>query len=256
MTDSERLRIVVLTSRRAPGLGELLEGSGGEDAPYRIVGLLASEPEASALELARERGLPAVVHDVDAFTEERGGSRSDLAFRPEYDRATVRLLGEFRPDALLFCGYLLIATEPLLAAYRGRILNVHDADLRLRDDSGGPRYPGLRSTLDALASGEPETRSTIHLVTEMVDGGLPLAVSRAYPASAMVAHARRRDDHRMLRACAFAQREWMMGDCWGELMDRGLRLLAAGIGRGRWSPARGTVVDLAKGRVAGAGGRP
>lgn len=221
------LRVAVLTSRRAPGLDELLRRSRRGGARYRIVGVIASEPGGEGLAAARRRDVPARLHPVASFTRRRGGRRSDLALRPAYDRATLELLAPLRPDALMFCGYLLIASEPLLGAYPGRILNVHDADLRLRDDRGGPRYPGLRATLDALRAGEPETRSTVHLVTETVDGGLPLAVSRPYPVPAEAESARRRGDRSGLRACAYRQREWMMDDCWGPLMDRGLRTLAA-----------------------------
>jgi len=79
----------VLTSRRAPGLGDLVEAADRPGAAFEIVALLASHAGSDALAQARSAGIPARLHDAAAFCAERGSKVGDLSVRPEYDRATL-----------------------------------------------------------------------------------------------------------------------------------------------------------------------
>jgi folate-dependent phosphoribosylglycinamide formyltransferase PurN len=54
---------------------------------------------------------------------------------------------------------------------------VHPADLRVRAPDGRRLLVGAHAVRDAIAAGRKETRSTVHLVTEDVDGGPILVVS-------------------------------------------------------------------------------
>jgi folate-dependent phosphoribosylglycinamide formyltransferase PurN len=220
------LRVAVLTSRRAPGLDYLLEEDAGRGPLYRIVAGVTSDPESEAFPALRRAGIPALCHDLGAFCTAWGGKRSDLALRREYDAGTVRRLGFYRPDLIVLCGYLHIVTEPLLAAYPGRAINLHDADLTVLGGDGLPRFRGLHSTYDALAAGQAETRSTAHLVTAEIDRGPPLVRSWGFPSHPLVRDARRWGDDRILKAYAYAQREWMMRAAWGPLLSRAIRVFA------------------------------
>jgi len=153
---------------------------------------------------------------------------SDRSVRPEYDRETAAILEAHGPDLVQMCGYLLVASPVLLGAFPDRILNLHDADGRLRDREGRPRYPGLHATRDAILAGEAETRTTLHLVTEELDAGPELLVSGPYPVHSMVAVLRRRGADDVVRAYAYAHRGWMMETAWGPLMARAVALFAAG----------------------------
>jgi folate-dependent phosphoribosylglycinamide formyltransferase PurN len=239
------LRVAVLTSRRAPGLDYLLEHDGARGPLYRIVAGIASDPESDALSTWHRAGVPALCHDLAAFCTAWGGKRSDLAVRREYDAGTARRLRSYRPDLVVLCGYLQIVTEPLLAAFPDRMVNLHDADLTLLGGDGRPLFRGLHSTYDALAAGRAETRSTVHLVTAQVDQGPPLVRSWGFPSHPLVEDARRWGADRILRAYAFAQREWMMRAAWGPLLARAIRLFALDQVRllngrvaiaGRWGP--------------------
>lgn len=239
------LRVAVLTSRRAPGLDDLLEHDGVRGPLFRIVAGVASDPESEALPAWHRAGVPALCHDLGAFCAAWGGKRSDLAVRREYDAGTARRLGSYRPDLIVLCGYLHIVTEPLLAAFPGMIINLHDADLTVLGGDGRPRFRGLHSTYDALAAGRAETRSTVHLVTAEVDQGPPLVRSWGFPSHPLVQDARRWGADRILKAYAYAQREWMMQAAWGPLLARAIRLFALDQVRllngraaiaGRWGP--------------------
>ena len=136
--------------------------------------------------------------------------------RRDYDAGTVEILRAFGVELVILLGYRYILTDVMLAAFPGRILNIHDSDLRER------RYVGLHSTRDAILAGETETRSTLHVVTEDVDGGPIISVSRAYPVAPFVHEAAAAGHLDIVKAYAYAQREWMMRDCWAELLAEAL----------------------------------
>lgn len=221
------LRVVLLCSRRAPGLPELLTLM-TRGAAWRLAAVITSDPECQDLPLLDRAGIPAVVHNIRAFYRARGGLLGDLGLRPEYDARTAELLGAFRPDLVVLCGYLHIVTAPLLAAYPGRIINIHDSDLALRDAEGRSKYRGLRSTRDAIFAGESETRSTVHVVTETVDVGPVILRSEAFPTHPLADDARRWGATDVLRAYAYAQREWMMRASWGRLLAQAIQRFARG----------------------------
>lgn len=222
------LRVGVLTSARAPGLERLLVRSGEADAPYRVVAVVGSDDEGGGLEAAREAGVPTAVHDPEIFCAERGETTGDAGARRAFDRELVRTLRRHGVESVMMCGYLWIATDELLGAFPDAVFNIHDADLTIRDADGEPRYRGLRSTRDAVAAGEPETRTTVHLATERVDVGPPLLLSPAFPVHPLAEDARNWGADDLLSAYAYAQRGWMMRSCWGPMLDRTLELFARG----------------------------
>ena len=216
----------MLTSRRAPGLSWLLEQDPQRGRRYDLVVGMSSDARCEELPRLRAAGVPALSYDLGTFCGARGGKRGDLALRREYDARTIPFLKGYRPDLIVLCGYLHIVTEPLLAAFPDRVINLHDADLTVIGGDGLPRFRGLHSTYDALAAGRAETRSTVHLVTAEVDQGPPLVRSWAFPSHPLVQDARGWGADRILKAYAYAQREWMMGAAWGPLLARAIGLFA------------------------------
>ncbi len=220
------LRVAVLTSRRAPGLSYLIEHDPERGRLYDIVVGVASEPESEELPRWSKAGIPGLSHDLRGFCAARGGKRGDLTLRRQYDARTVRLLASYRPGLIVLCGYLQIVTEQLLAAYPMALISIHDADLAVLGADGRPLFCGLHSTYDALAAGRPETRSTVHLVTADVDHGPPLVRSWGFPSHPLVEDARRWEADKILKAYAYAQREWMMHSAWGPLLARAIQRFA------------------------------
>lgn len=171
------------------------------------LGVLCSK-RAPGLEALRERT------NVVCVLERQAPRRAE---RAPFDAETAAMFHRFHVDAVVCLGYLYVITEPLLAAFPDRILNVHDSDL--------PRYPGLHATRDAIYAGERETRSSVHLVTPQLDGGPVLARSEAFPVAPFVHEAVARGEHDIVRAYAYAQREWMMRSTWGALAADALERL-------------------------------
>lgn len=217
------LRVAVLSSRRAPGAEYLLRPDTARSGRYEIVAFVASDPANGDLARFSAAGVPTAVHDIRAFYAARGARLTDLAPRPDYDRAMLELLEPYAPNLVALCGYLHILTAPMLAAFPGRVINIHDSDLTLLGRDGRPRYRGLRSTRDAVLAGEPVTRSTVHLVTPEVDVGPVLLRSRAFP---VMPPAKPGLAPGASNAVAYAQREWMMRAAWGPMLAGAIALFA------------------------------
>ena len=218
------LRVAVLCSQRAPGLLDLLAEQA--TANFRVVGIVTSDSSSSVLPQTAGTGVPCLVNDIHEFYREENARLSDLAARPFYDLTTVRLLSRLNAELVVLCGYRHVLTTPMLDAFGHRVINIHDSDLTRLDDQGRPCYPGLHSTRDAIAAGEGETRSTVHIVVPEVDAGPPLLRSWPFYVHPMA------DDvnewgaggSHILRAYAYAQREWMMRSSWGYLLATAVRM--------------------------------
>lgn len=184
--------VAVLCSTRAPGIEPLL--------PH-VTCVIATHENATL-----PSGVPVMHHPIRAYADRR-----------TYDAMTAHVLRELGVDTVLCLGYIYVLTDVMLNAFPNRIFNIHDSDLTIKRADGERKYIGLRSTRDAILAGESETRSTLHLVTEKLDGGPILALSKPYPVAPFVHEAAAAGHKDIVKAYAYAQREWMMRDCWGKL---------------------------------------
>jgi folate-dependent phosphoribosylglycinamide formyltransferase PurN len=228
LSGGSRFRVVLLSSRRAPGLPYLLADP-NRGTLYDLVACVSSEsafpPEARPVE---ETGVPFLMHPVRDFHHRMHAPLADRAARAAYDRTMVKLLEDLRPDLVVLAGYLYVLTAPMLDAFPNRIVNVHHSDLAVPDDRGGVRYPGLRAVKDAILAGERETRATAHMVTARLDDGPLLLRSWPFPVAGLARDALAWGAEDMLKACAFAHQEWMLRAAWGPLLARSIELIAGG----------------------------
>jgi len=88
------------------------------------------------------------------------------------DVALTQTLTAVEADIVVLAGYMRVVGPAGLAAFPGRILNVHPSLL--------PAFPGAHAIADALAHGVKVTGCTVHLVDETLDGG-PILVQEAVP---------------------------------------------------------------------------
>lgn len=151
------MRIAVAISGRGSNLEALLRAL-QPGAPAEVVLVVSDRAEAAGLAHARGRKIPAMV-------------------LPDPANATpwLELLGEHRIELLVLAGYLRLVPAPVVAAYRGRIINTHPS---LLPAFGGKGMYGERVHQAVLASGVGETGATIHMVDEVYDRGAVLAQSR------------------------------------------------------------------------------
>jgi phosphoribosylglycinamide formyltransferase 1 len=150
------MRLAVAISGRGSNLAALLAAlpaSGPAD-----VALVLSNRAAAGLELARERGITALV----------------LA-DPADAREWLDVLAAHRVDLIVLAGYLKLVPPEVVERYRGRIINIHPA---LLPAFGGPGMYGRRVHEAVLASGAAVSGATVHLVDEVYDRGRVLAQAR------------------------------------------------------------------------------
>ena len=156
-------RVAVAVSGRGSNLVALCDALAADDSAH--VALVIADRPAIALERARDRAIPA--HLLDDY-------RDGIEWQ--------RILAEYHCDALVLAGYLRLVPSDVVAAMRGRIINVHPA---LLPRYGGPGMHGARVHQAVIAAGDRESGATVHLVDEVYDRGPILAQGRiAVPANA------------------------------------------------------------------------
>ena len=150
------VRLGVLASGRGSNLRNLVERG------YRVVAVASNRPSCGAAAFARERGLA-----LGEFSQSRFASREerDLAMRDW-------LLGR-EVELVVNAGYDRILSPAFVAAFVGRLLNVHPS---LLPAFGG----GMDAVERALAHGVKVSGCTVHLVTDEVDAG-PILLQAAIP---------------------------------------------------------------------------
>lgn len=223
------LKVAVLCSHRAPGLVQLLNRDPRRGTDYEVVCCVTSSDTFAEEVRVERRGVPCLPHSIRRYSLSRGTPVADLDARQDYDRITLELLQPFNPDVIVLDDYLLVLTAPILEAFDGRVLNIHHADLTVRDEHGAPKYVGLSAVRDALVAGERETRATTYRVTERVDDGPVMLRSWPFPVPPVAGWARDRKAGDVLRAAAWAQREWMLREAWGPMLTRTVELAARAI---------------------------
>lgn len=229
LTRSSRLRVALLCSRRAPGLAALLEDP-ARTRSYDLVACLTSEDSFGQHEALQARGIPCLRHPIHAFYRWQRAPLRDMGLRRDFDAGILRLLQPYAPDLVALSSYLYVLTEPMLAAYPDRIVNVHHADMALAP----PRaYPGLRAVRDAILAGETETRATAHVVTPELDAGPLLVRSWPFPVAALAQQALAWGALDVVKTYAAAHEEWMLRAAFGRLLAASIALFAEGRARVR-----------------------
>lgn len=151
------MRIAVAISGRGSNLEALLRAL-HPGAPGEVVLVISDRRDAAGLAHAHSRDIPAHV----------------LA-EPADAGAWLKVLKQHRIDLMVLAGYLKLVPAPVIAAYRGRIINTHPA---LLPAFGGKGMYGERVHRAVLSSGARETGVTVHLVDEDYDRGEVLAQAR------------------------------------------------------------------------------
>ena len=119
------------------------------DAEISVV--ISNREDAPGLRRATERLIPARVIPSKGVEREA------------YDRLVVPALNEARVDLVCLAGFMRLLSPYFVAAFRGRILNIHPSLL--------PSFPGLESQRQALDYGVKFSGCTVHFVDENLDAG-------------------------------------------------------------------------------------
>ncbi len=119
------------------------------DAQISLV--LSNREGAPGIASAARRGLPTRVIPSKGIEREA------------YDRLAVAALNEAGADLVCLAGFMRLLSPYFVAAFRGRILNIHPSLL--------PAFPGLEAQRQALEYGVKFSGCTVHFVDEDLDAG-------------------------------------------------------------------------------------
>jgi phosphoribosylglycinamide formyltransferase 1 len=159
------VRLGILISGRGSNMAALYEAIQAKRLTgVEITVVISNHSNAQGLEWAKEKGLNSVAID-----------KASAKNRRLRDESILTILKEYAVDLILLAGYDRIISSTLLEAFPGKILNIHPSLLPLY---GGPGMIGKAVHEAVIAAGETESGCTVHLVTDVVDGGTILGQQR------------------------------------------------------------------------------
>ncbi len=177
-TDNRLLKVGILMSGSGTNAEKIIEYQ--EKNPvcnYQVVVIFTDNPRSRAKEIGREHSIPMEILDIKEFFKKHPKlKRYNLEDRPEYDREVVKLLKPYKIDLLAYAGFMNITTKPIIESFLG--INVHPADLSIKDSQGKRKFIGEQAVRDAIETGEKTIGSTTHLITAGVDQGPILMISK------------------------------------------------------------------------------
>ncbi|MEC6799171.1 phosphoribosylglycinamide formyltransferase [Photobacterium sp. S4TG1] len=88
---------------------------------------------------------------------------TDYANRQDYDQALIKKIDAYQPDVIVLAGFMRILSSEFVNHYQGKMLNIHPSLL--------PKYTGLNTHQRAIDAGDSEHGTSVHFVTEELDGG-------------------------------------------------------------------------------------
>lgn len=161
------MNIAVLVSGGGTNLQALIDAEKrGEIKNGKITCVISSNPDAYALERAKNNGIETVVVP-----------KKDYPDRSEYTAAVTNALVEAKADLVVYAGFMIILDSQIVKAFPNKMMNVHPA---LIPSFCGKGFYGLRVHEAVLASGVKLTGATVHFVTEDCDAG-PIIAQKAVP---------------------------------------------------------------------------
>lgn len=152
-------RTAILISGSGTNLQAFIDAVAAGNLDLDLCVVFSNKPDAYGLQRAAKAGIPTICIE-----------HGDFESREAFDRAVIAELDRFEPELLVLAGFMRILSSGFVEHYEGKILNIHPALL--------PKYPGLDTHQRALNAGDEWHGSTVHFVTEELDGGPRILAGR------------------------------------------------------------------------------
>ncbi|KUP09953.1 phosphoribosylglycinamide formyltransferase [Bacillus coahuilensis m2-6] len=145
-------KMAVFASGNGSNFQAIIDGCRNHSIPGSVELLVCDQPEAFAVERAREYGIPTFVFRAKNYSSKKA-----------FEEEILRELGNRDIKWILLAGYMRLIGETLLCSYPKRIVNIHPSLL--------PYFPGKDAIAQALEASANETGVTVHYVDEGMDTG-------------------------------------------------------------------------------------
>ena len=152
-------QIAFLASNNGSGMRAVVAAIESGELEARAVLVASNRKAAPALEFARAHAVPTLV--IATVTDPQGA-----------DERLAKALRSASADLVVLSGYLRKLGPRTLAAFEGRVLNIHPA---LLPRHGGIGMYGRRVHEAVIAAGEDRSGASVHLVDGEYDHGEVLA---------------------------------------------------------------------------------
>jgi phosphoribosylglycinamide formyltransferase 1 len=121
--------------------------------------VVSNNPNASALDIAREMNIPAYAVDAKKYFT-----------RKSHEKEIDKILSRHQTDLVVAAGYMRLMTKYIIGRYRLRMINIHPALL--------PSFPGIHAQKQAVEYGVKISGCTVHFIDEGTDTG-PIILQKA-----------------------------------------------------------------------------
>lgn len=152
--------LVILISGNGSNLQAIIEQCHQQQG-IRISAVISNNEHAYGLIRAQQAGIETRLV----------ASNADIN-KDEYDKRLQKTIDQYSPDLIILAGFMRILRADFVAHYAGKMINIHPSLL--------PKYPGRHTHQRALAAKDREHGTSVHFVTEEVDGG-PLILQARVP---------------------------------------------------------------------------
>lgn len=151
------LKLAVFASGGGSNFQSIAEAIQAQKLDAEVALVITNNPKAGVLQRAAAFGIPAHILNPSTFETEA-----------VYTDTLLRVLADANVEMIALAGYLKKIPQPLISAYKNKILNIHPS---LLPSFGGKGMYGIRVHQAVLAHGVRWTGVTIHLVDEAYDTG-------------------------------------------------------------------------------------
>ena len=175
-TNKNPLKIVVFFSGGASGIKYLKQTDLRFGGRYKIVGAITDKKvhSKSGQEFFESIGIDPFVVSYKTFCDQYEVPTDETKMREKYFEKIHSILKSLNFDLIVFSGFMLLVPERFAKFYKGRIINIHPADLEiLIPDTNNRKYIGKGHDVVQMVLNDKkmEVRSSIHFVDENTDHG-------------------------------------------------------------------------------------
>jgi len=152
-------KVVVLISGSGSNLQAFIDAEAAGTLGGKVVAVISNKADAYGLQRAEKAGI--AQHTIP---------HQEFESREAFDQAVTAVIQSYQPDLIILAGFMRILSEEFVQTFNGQLLNIHPSLL--------PKYPGLHTHRRALENRDTYHGTSVHFVTEELDGGPVIAQAR------------------------------------------------------------------------------
>ncbi|MFC1558652.1 phosphoribosylglycinamide formyltransferase [candidate division KSB1 bacterium] len=162
-----KIKIAVFVSGGGTNLQSIIDNCESGKINTEVIVVVSNKANAYALERAKKHNIPTILIESKKYKD-----------RNEHEREVIRQLDQYKPELLVFAGYMRLVSREFIKHYYNNernlpgIINIHPALL--------PSFAGCDGYGDAFRYGVKHSGITVHFIDEGMDTG-PIILQETFP---------------------------------------------------------------------------